>query len=264
MKKPVRIFVTQSGNTLNSHLDFLKRLRNHRKFKEKVVDECDVILAFCPIVSRVGTDIEAALKIFKGLSTAPKPIIVVVLHHTYEKDEVVPDSNKYASEKICIVNCLFHETEGLLKCKRNSDSIILTSKKLKEFKKKTSRNRVDVKPQEENMDGNHEKKKGNKKTSKNRVDVKPQEENMDGNHEKKKGKKKTSKKRVDVKPQEENMDGNHGKKKGKKEENMDGNHGKKKTKKSGESEKPKTGHQEVGSNSHQNTKDSSQRSCLIL
>ncbi|XP_062406485.1 uncharacterized protein LOC134097590 isoform X5 [Sardina pilchardus] len=253
MKKPVRIFVTQSGNTLNSHLDFLKRLRNHRKFKEKVVDECDVILAFCPIVSRVGTDIEAALKIFKGLSTAPKPIIVVVLHHTYEKDEVVPDSNKYASEKICIVNCLFHETEGLLKCKRNSDSIILTSKKLKEFKKKTSRNRVDVKPQEENMDGNHEKKKGNKKkTSKNRVDVKPQEENMDGNHEKKKGKK------------EENMDGNHGKKKGKKEENMDGNHGKKKTKKSGESEKPKTGHQEVGSNSHQNTKDSSQRSCLIL
>ncbi|XP_062406484.1 uncharacterized protein LOC134097590 isoform X4 [Sardina pilchardus] len=263
MKKPVRIFVTQSGNTLNSHLDFLKRLRNHRKFKEKVVDECDVILAFCPIVSRVGTDIEAALKIFKGLSTAPKPIIVVVLHHTYEKDEVVPDSNKYASEKICIVNCLFHETEGLLKCKRNSDSIILTSKKLKEFKK-TSRNRVDVKPQEENMDGNHEKKKGNKKTSKNRVDVKPQEENMDGNHEKKKGKKKTSKKRVDVKPQEENMDGNHGKKKGKKEENMDGNHGKKKTKKSGESEKPKTGHQEVGSNSHQNTKDSSQRSCLIL
>ncbi|XP_062406491.1 uncharacterized protein LOC134097590 isoform X11 [Sardina pilchardus] len=224
MKKPVRIFVTQSGNTLNSHLDFLKRLRNHRKFKEKVVDECDVILAFCPIVSRVGTDIEAALKIFKGLSTAPKPIIVVVLHHTYEKDEVVPDSNKYASEKICIVNCLFHETEGLLKCKRNSDSIILTSKKLKEFK-------------EENMDGNHEKKKGNKKTSKNRVDVKPQEENMDGNH---------------------------GKKKGKKEENMDGNHGKKKTKKSGESEKPKTGHQEVGSNSHQNTKDSSQRSCLIL
>ncbi|XP_062406488.1 uncharacterized protein LOC134097590 isoform X8 [Sardina pilchardus] len=251
MKKPVRIFVTQSGNTLNSHLDFLKRLRNHRKFKEKVVDECDVILAFCPIVSRVGTDIEAALKIFKGLSTAPKPIIVVVLHHTYEKDEVVPDSNKYASEKICIVNCLFHETEGLLKCKRNSDSIILTSKKLKEFK-------------EENMDGNHEKKKGNKKTSKNRVDVKPQEENMDGNHEKKKGKKKTSKKRVDVKPQEENMDGNHGKKKGKKEENMDGNHGKKKTKKSGESEKPKTGHQEVGSNSHQNTKDSSQRSCLIL
>ncbi|XP_062406490.1 uncharacterized protein LOC134097590 isoform X10 [Sardina pilchardus] len=237
MKKPVRIFVTQSGNTLNSHLDFLKRLRNHRKFKEKVVDECDVILAFCPIVSRVGTDIEAALKIFKGLSTAPKPIIVVVLHHTYEKDEVVPDSNKYASEKICIVNCLFHETEGLLKCKRNSDSIILTSKKLKEFKKKTSRNRVDVKPQEENMDGNHEKKKGNKKTSKNRVDVKPQEENMDGNH---------------------------GKKKGKKEENMDGNHGKKKTKKSGESEKPKTGHQEVGSNSHQNTKDSSQRSCLIL
>ncbi|XP_062406489.1 uncharacterized protein LOC134097590 isoform X9 [Sardina pilchardus] len=238
MKKPVRIFVTQSGNTLNSHLDFLKRLRNHRKFKEKVVDECDVILAFCPIVSRVGTDIEAALKIFKGLSTAPKPIIVVVLHHTYEKDEVVPDSNKYASEKICIVNCLFHETEGLLKCKRNSDSIILTSKKLKEFKKKTSRNRVDVKPQEENMDGNHEKKKGNKK--------------------------KTSKNRVDVKPQEENMDGNHGKKKGKKEENMDGNHGKKKTKKSGESEKPKTGHQEVGSNSHQNTKDSSQRSCLIL
>ncbi|XP_076128509.1 uncharacterized protein LOC143109617 isoform X2 [Alosa pseudoharengus] len=134
--KPVKIFVTQSGNTLNSHNDFLKRLRHHRKIQEKEVHECDVILAFCPIVSRVGTDIEAALKIFKGYSTPSKPIIVVVLHHTYERDEVVPDSNKYANEKICIVNSLFHESEGLLKnCKQNSDAINLTSQKLKDFKK---------------------------------------------------------------------------------------------------------------------------------
>ncbi|KAG5276939.1 hypothetical protein AALO_G00111630 [Alosa alosa] len=134
--KPVKIFVTQSGNTLNSHKDFLKRLRHHRKIKEKEVHECDVILAFCPIVSRLGTDIEAALKIFKGHSTPSKPIIVVVLHHTYERDEVVPDSNKYATTNICIVNSLFHESEGLLKnCKLNSEAINITSQKLKDFKR---------------------------------------------------------------------------------------------------------------------------------
>lgn len=51
------------GNTLNIHEEILRRLRQRVQLTQvDKVDICDVIMAFVPIVSRGGTDIEAALR----------------------------------------------------------------------------------------------------------------------------------------------------------------------------------------------------------
>lgn len=62
-------------------------------------------------------------------------IILVVLHHTYDREHVVPDSNKYKNDKIYIVNCLFHEDGGLLKdCEMNTKAIKQTRRYIKDIK----------------------------------------------------------------------------------------------------------------------------------
>ncbi|KAM9551932.1 uncharacterized protein ACWYII_030598 isoform 5-T12 [Salvelinus alpinus] len=86
------------------------------------LEESDVIMAFCPIVSRAGTDVEAALQKIP----AGKPVILVVLHHTFNSDYTVPDSSRLVTrgDVILTVDCLFHESKGLLKCPRNEEAII--------------------------------------------------------------------------------------------------------------------------------------------
>nr|XP_046154432.1 uncharacterized protein LOC123995119 isoform X3 [Oncorhynchus gorbuscha] len=117
-----KFFTVVTGNTLGSHEELIKRLSAKRHLTEVTsLEESDVILAFCPIVSRAGTDIEAALQQIP----ADKPVILVVLHHTFNPDYTVPDSNKLVTrgDVILTVDCLFHESKGLLKCPRNEDAI---------------------------------------------------------------------------------------------------------------------------------------------
>lgn len=50
------------GNTMNFHKVFMDRLNSNMKLREVYsMNDCDVIIAFVPIVSRAGTDIQAAL-----------------------------------------------------------------------------------------------------------------------------------------------------------------------------------------------------------
>ncbi|XP_066517107.1 uncharacterized protein [Hoplias malabaricus] len=114
-----------SGNTLHSDEDFIKKLKEKVPDLKEVstVEECDFILFFCPIVSRPGTDIEAALQKLQRLSDT-KPAFVVVLHHTLDPDSVVPDSSRIVKrERTLSVDCLYHEDEGLLQCFRNDETL---------------------------------------------------------------------------------------------------------------------------------------------
>ena len=44
----------------------------------------------------------------------------MVLHHTFDPDHVVPDSNRFTKrDDMLIVDCLFNEDDGLLRCERN-------------------------------------------------------------------------------------------------------------------------------------------------
>uniref|UniRef100_A0AAR2KY85 Uncharacterized protein n=1 Tax=Pygocentrus nattereri TaxID=42514 RepID=A0AAR2KY85_PYGNA len=87
------------------------------------VEECDVIMGFCPVVSRAGTDIEVALKKIQDLSDT-KPVALVVLHHTFDPEFMVPDSSVSVNrENTLTVDCLFHEDKGLLRCPRNQEAV---------------------------------------------------------------------------------------------------------------------------------------------
>nr|XP_021327898.1 uncharacterized protein si:dkey-27b3.4 isoform X2 [Danio rerio] len=106
------------------------------------VKKCDVILYFCPITSRAGTDIDAAMKHLNQITSdlqASKLAIVVVLHITFDPDKIISDSEKIIKqENTYAVDCLLCETDGLLECQKNAEAIKKTanhfkSKKLTSF-----------------------------------------------------------------------------------------------------------------------------------
>ncbi|XP_047665354.1 uncharacterized protein LOC113640203 isoform X2 [Tachysurus fulvidraco] len=120
-----KVFVLATGKTLNVDKKFMEHLKQQKPDLQEVknVAECDYVLVFCPIVSRAGTDIEAALKKLQDIA-GYKPALLVVLHHTFDKDYVVPDSSRTVKRKNSLtVNCLFHEDQGLLQCRINAESL---------------------------------------------------------------------------------------------------------------------------------------------
>ncbi|GLD74582.1 uncharacterized protein AKAME5_002591300 [Lates japonicus] len=58
--------------------------------------DCYIIIVFCPITSRVGSDVEAALR-REEVSQSQKPVILVMMHHTREVD-YSPDGRKWCEK----------------------------------------------------------------------------------------------------------------------------------------------------------------------
>ncbi|XP_073716659.1 uncharacterized protein [Misgurnus anguillicaudatus] len=108
------------GKTTSIEAEFKEKL-NNRGLTQTTINKCDAILVFCPIVSRAGTDISAALS---QLDNVDKHVILVVLHHTFDPDKTIPDSNAAVDrKKTFVVDCLFNEDTGLLQCQRNEDAL---------------------------------------------------------------------------------------------------------------------------------------------
>ncbi|XP_007230454.3 uncharacterized protein LOC103047594 [Astyanax mexicanus] len=124
----IRLFVMVFGNAMYSHLGFLEDLTLSPDLREvKTLDESDVIIAFVPIVSRAGTDIEAALKEIPE----SQPVVLVALHHTDDPGFVAPDSRLCVNRStVFTVDCLFHEDRGLLRCHRNDEAVKAVKKHL--------------------------------------------------------------------------------------------------------------------------------------
>ncbi|KAF4073315.1 hypothetical protein AMELA_G00257430 [Ameiurus melas] len=123
-KATLKYFLLLSGETVNTHEIFMRRLKMKNELqKVDTVDKCDFIVAFCPVASRAGTDIEAAVRKLNQQS-ADKPAILVVLHRTFDPECVVPDSNRAVKRgNTFTVDCLFHEDHGLLHCQKNEESL---------------------------------------------------------------------------------------------------------------------------------------------
>ncbi|XP_056601758.1 uncharacterized protein LOC130419221 isoform X2 [Triplophysa dalaica] len=121
----VKLFSDLAGKTNGGHKSFFDTLENRIKDLREVptMDDSDIFLVYCPLVSRHGNDIEAALKRFTD-STASKLKVLVVLHHTFDPEKTVPDSSRRVNRTdILTVDCLFYEDTGLLKCQKNDDAI---------------------------------------------------------------------------------------------------------------------------------------------
>ncbi|XP_041926163.1 uncharacterized protein LOC121689969 [Alosa sapidissima] len=110
-------YTVAPGKAQNIVQHISKWLKERHMKEEESPEECDFILAVCPIVSRLATDFEAILKMIPG----SHPAILVVVHHTFRPDYVVPDSKKLLGRSdILLVDLLFDEDQGFLHCSRNN------------------------------------------------------------------------------------------------------------------------------------------------
>ncbi|XP_036440429.1 uncharacterized protein LOC118817680 isoform X2 [Colossoma macropomum] len=109
------------GNTMNSHLTFMNLLSEEVKIQDvHPGTKSNAIVAFVSIVSRAGTDITAALTCIP----VNRPVVLVVLHHTFDPHFVAPESRHCVTQKnVFTVDCLYHEDRGLLRCQRNDQAL---------------------------------------------------------------------------------------------------------------------------------------------
>lgn len=134
LQASVRYKMVVSGNTLDRHLDMMEKLKSDVRgclnLQETQRDEdSQVIIVFCPVVSRAGTDVETALQ---GVSGG-KPVILVMMHHS-RNAHTPPIVKPRCHDVVLVVNVFFHETvPGLLKCSHNDEAIVLIQTKLKSF-----------------------------------------------------------------------------------------------------------------------------------
>ncbi|XP_044024965.1 uncharacterized protein LOC122863020 isoform X3 [Siniperca chuatsi] len=111
-----KFFVILVGKTNGAHLSFVAKLKGAGQTEVSSPEVSDYVLVFCPITSRVGTDISETLDNFP----VGKPAILVVMHHTFNSDHVVAESRRLVNNPNVhlTVDCLFYEGR-LLKCNRN-------------------------------------------------------------------------------------------------------------------------------------------------
>lgn len=117
MLRGKKLFIFEAGNTNGAHRHIVERLKDVGQAEVNALNECDYLLVFCPAVSRVGTDIGEALdNMPRG-----KPVILVVMHPTFNPDYVVAESRRQVTNPNVrlTVDCLFHDGK-LLKSKRNN------------------------------------------------------------------------------------------------------------------------------------------------
>uniref|UniRef100_A0A8C9TV99 Tripartite motif-containing protein 35-like n=1 Tax=Scleropages formosus TaxID=113540 RepID=A0A8C9TV99_SCLFO len=123
---PVKVHIAVSGPALNSHQTFMKKL--DMSLEECSLENCSVILVFCPVVTQMWTDMDT------GVKNVPddKPIILVLLHYSYNPDHIddIPITPP-RSNVVKVVQCVFHETVGLLECELNERAVRAVRAELK-------------------------------------------------------------------------------------------------------------------------------------
>ncbi|MED6258155.1 hypothetical protein ATANTOWER_003606 [Ataeniobius toweri] len=114
-----RFYVLVAGKTNGAHHSIVEKMKNVGQVEAYSQDDCDYLLVFCPIASRVQTDINEALRKIQS----NKPVILVVMHHTFNPNLVIAGSrNQVQDPNVHLtVDYYFFEHE-LLNCNRNKIS----------------------------------------------------------------------------------------------------------------------------------------------
>ncbi|XP_039674337.1 uncharacterized protein LOC120570159 isoform X2 [Perca fluviatilis] len=138
-KATVKVFLVVTGQTFGADQVILEQVKNlgwSSTWKVEITNnrqECDVIIVFCPITSRVGSDVEAAMR-EDSVSCGGKPVILVLMHHTRDPDYSTDVRRWFETFQNVVldVDVLFHQTQpGLLRCSRNDRAVRLIQEELK-------------------------------------------------------------------------------------------------------------------------------------
>ncbi|XP_044221327.1 uncharacterized protein LOC122991913 [Thunnus albacares] len=131
----VKVYSVVTGKTFGAHQVLLDKVKNVETTRD--LQESHVVIVFCPITSRVGSDVNAAMTDIKG-SCGEKPVILVLMHHTRDVDYST-DGRRWSDmydNVVLDVHVLFHETKsGLLTCPKNDQAVDQIQKELQEHSK---------------------------------------------------------------------------------------------------------------------------------
>ncbi|XP_033833949.1 uncharacterized protein LOC117381165 isoform X6 [Periophthalmus magnuspinnatus] len=144
LMKPVKVFLLITGQTYQAHQQILDKL-NAQGSKVMITDaqQCDLILLFCPILSRVRSDVEAAFRKIPE-DAQGKQVVLVQMHHTRKPEQVLNQIQWKEQFPIIIqdVQVLYHETQnGLLQCPRNERALHALQSMFAEFENKMATQR---------------------------------------------------------------------------------------------------------------------------
>ncbi|XP_019134590.2 uncharacterized protein LOC109143073 [Larimichthys crocea] len=121
-QRKVAYQVVVSGKTFDADKQLMNKVLtdpalNQVQFVENQLNH-QITILFCPVSSRVGTDVEAAL----GHVKDDKPVILVVMHHEREaKSKSLRMPHDKQHQVVLYVNVFYHDTsKGLLTCEQNN------------------------------------------------------------------------------------------------------------------------------------------------
>ncbi|XP_061579062.1 uncharacterized protein LOC133445713 [Cololabis saira] len=117
----VTVHKVTTGETFGADEELLKQVKAGLRLEFTSPQDSDVIIVFCPISSRLGSDVEAARRQMPE-SSGDKKIILVLMHHTRDVNYSVSGTggSDGFQNVVLYVDVLFHESQpGLLTCEKN-------------------------------------------------------------------------------------------------------------------------------------------------
>nr|XP_008121924.1 PREDICTED: uncharacterized protein LOC100556672 [Anolis carolinensis] len=145
--KDVTIQVRVTGRTGDCEKDFLKDVADHLfrhdinlKTEDYQEDSGHFLLVFCPVVSRMGTDMQNAME---GLQGEPKAILVM-LHHRPKEYNYFVDTKLQAHHPavVHIAHARYTLEDGLYDCPMNKEAVDAVAKVLKDHFKEVQEDPV--------------------------------------------------------------------------------------------------------------------------
>ncbi|CAN9507529.1 unnamed protein product [Ophioblennius macclurei] len=130
-----KFFIIQTGRTNGAHQSVVRIFKSLGQKEAESNQDADYCLVFCPVTSRVGTDVGEAMEHLHS----DKGAVLVVMHHTFNPDQVIPPSRRLVKEQRIqlTLDCLFYK-DKLLKCQFNDKMNAEIKTFFPSFKSKTS------------------------------------------------------------------------------------------------------------------------------
>ncbi|XP_029966876.1 uncharacterized protein LOC115402448 isoform X2 [Salarias fasciatus] len=111
-----KFFTILTGRTNGAHQSVVRTFKSVGQTEARSPEDADYCLVFCPVSSRVGTDVSEAMEHLP----AGKAAVLVVMHHTFNTEQVIPPSRRLVTDQRVrlTLDCLFHQNK-LLSCELN-------------------------------------------------------------------------------------------------------------------------------------------------
>ncbi|XP_032423247.1 uncharacterized protein LOC116722927 [Xiphophorus hellerii] len=136
----VKVHTITTGETFGADKELLNKVKRRVQLTVTHWMESRFIIVFCPITSRVGSDVEAAMtKVPEG----DQNVILVLMHHTRDADYSTAGIKwSECTENVVLdVHVFFHESvPGLLSCAQNHKAVLEIRHFLEGHKKNSDQN----------------------------------------------------------------------------------------------------------------------------